>query len=439
MIWLLIAYGVLLLAIGLLDMGRAKSFDAYVLADRNRGWFLVGTSILASVVGASATLGVADLAFRKGFPAFWWLGSGALGLLVCGLFIARRIREIRVCTLADLVGIMIGSPARRAVSLVIVIGWTGIIAAQFTAAARILLALAGWSYLQALAVAGAVILAYCVLGGQLSVLKTDLLQFLLIVAGLAAALGYLYGKTGLPPGGVRLELLNDSFGWKDFWYFQLIVGSGFIIGPDIFSRLLTSRDSATARRSALLAGAALLPVSAAIVAIGVWGRHFAALPPGMSILPWILAHEFPSWLGVLFSFALLSAIISSSDTCLISAAAIAEHDLLRGERVWRTRLVMLAIGLAAVLLAGINADIIGTLLLAYSLFNCGVIPPVLVAVLAWPSRRLNPGMAAAAVLAGGSLGIAGSIMDLDWLSMLGLGVSLLLALAALGRPFAQPA
>ena len=432
MTWILITYGIVMLGIGLLDAGKVKTFDSYVLAGRERSARMVGASILASVVGASATLGVADLAYQVGFPAFWWLGSGAIGLFLCGFFVAGKIRDLGVCSLADLVQAMIGPLARKVVSLVIVIGWTGIIAAQFVAAAKIISALTGWNYSFSLAVSGACIIAYCLLGGQVSVLKTDAVQLVLMLSGLAVTLWVLYGRTGLPETGIQ-QLLGGSLGINRFWYFLVVVGSGFIIGPDIFSRLLTSRDSGSARRSAFLSGSLLLLVSAGIVAIGLWARIYSSLPEGVSVLPWILEHELSAGMGSLLSLGLLSAIISSSDTCLISAAAIAEHDLLLGSKVWRTRLIILSLGVAALVIAGLEADIINTLLLAYSLFNCGVIPPVLAAILIWPRRRMHEGITIAAILAGGSLGVTGKIMGLDWVTMLGMGISMLITLAAVKR------
>ena len=430
MTWILIIYGIVILGIGLLDLGKVRTFDSYVLAGRERRAPMVGASILASVVGASATLGVADLAFQVGFPAFWWLGSGAIGLFLCGFFVAGKIRGLGVYTLADLVQQLVGPAARRVVSLVIVIGWTGIIAAQFVAAAKVISSITGWEYLFSLAVSSACIIGYCLLGGQLSVLKTDALQLFLMLAGLAITLWVLFGRTGIAGTGIQLQLFNESFGMGKAWYFLLVVGAGFIIGPDIFSRLLTARSPAAARGSAFLSGFLLLVVSAGIVAIGIWARNYAPMEEGQSVLPWILEHEVPSWLGALLSFGLLSAIISSSDTCLMSAAAIAEHDLLMGCKVWRIRVIILALGLAAVTIAGMEDDIINTLLLAYSLFNCGVIPPVLAAVLIWPGRRLKEGLTVAAILAGGSLGITGKLLGADKITLLGMTVSLLLSLLA---------
>ncbi len=433
MTWLLIVYVIIMLGIGLMDVGKVKSFDNYVLAGRKRSAPMVGTSILASVVGASATLGVADLAFQVGLPAFWWLGSGALGLLVCGFFVAGKIRLLKVYTLADLVQILVGPAARRMVSLLIVVGWTGIIAAQFTAAAKIIDTFSILGYGQALIISGICIVAYCLLGGQLSVLKTDALQFLLMLTGLGLTLFLLFSRTGFPASGNHLQLLTDSFGINSFFYFLIVVGSGFIIGPDIFSRLLTARDGIAARRSAFMAGMILFFLSLGIVALGVWAREYSSVPEGASVLPFLLENEVPDWLGILFSFGLLSAIVSSSDTCLISAAAVAEHDLLRGSNVRRTRLIILAMGGAAIVIAGLEADIISTLLLAFSLFNCGVIPPVFIAAVAWPSRRLNEPMVIAAIILGGGLGIAGKVTGLDYITILGMAVSLLFSLAGIRK------
>jgi len=328
---------------------------------------------------------------------------------------------------------MIGPEARRIISLVIVAGWTGIIAAQFTAAAKIISTVTSVSYLPALVISGACIIAYCLLGGQLSVLKTDALQLGLMGTGLLLALWILFSRTGFSDFSGQLGFFNDSFGSLNLLYFLLVVGSGFIIGPDIFSRLLTARDGDAARGSALLAGTILVFLSAVIVLLGVWAREYVILPEGASVLPYLLENEIPAWLGILLSFGLISAIVSSSDTCLMSAAAIAEHDLFQGLSVLRTRGIILLMGLVSMVIAGLEADIISTLLLAFSLFNCGVIPPVLIAITAWPKHRLSQHLAIVAVLSGGGLGIAGKLSGLEWLTILGMAVSALVSLAGIRK------
>ena len=57
----------------------------FFVNSRSSGALITGTSILASCVGGSATIGMVGLAWLIGTPAFWWLGSG-----VCGLLLAER-------------------------------------------------------------------------------------------------------------------------------------------------------------------------------------------------------------------------------------------------------------------------------------------------------------------------------------------------------------
>ena len=68
----------------------------------------VGASILVSCVGASATLGMIGMAFSLGTPAFWWLGAGAVGLVLLSLLLAPAVRETGAYTMPQLVESVLG-------------------------------------------------------------------------------------------------------------------------------------------------------------------------------------------------------------------------------------------------------------------------------------------------------------------------------------------
>ena len=427
----LILYAFGLILIGWLDAKRVHNFDDYVLAGRNRNGTIIGASLLASVVGASATMGVVSMAYKLGLPAFWWLGSGAIGLIIMGVTIAKKLAEYDVYTLADLVEKLIGSFARKVVSVVVVLGWTGIVAAQYVAAAQIVESLTGFSYVQALVLSGLFVTVYCALGGQSSVLKTDFLQVVLMLLGIGLALFFLYYSTGLPEQGFDLNLLNSDFGFSSWAYFMLIVGSGFIVGPDVFSRIFTAKDAAAARKGAIGSGVLLAVVSIAIVMIGVWAKYFIEVPQGEKALLYILNNHLPSWLGFLLSFGLLSAIISSADTCLITASTTFEHDILCNTRVFSARMMTLVLGIIAIGIAWLKADIIGTLLVAYSIFNGGVIPPLFIAIIFSHKRRINIRLAICAIVVGATLGVLSGIMGEDVLAMYGIISSTVISIIAI--------
>jgi len=49
--------------------------------------FITG-SLLATIIGASATIGMAGLGFTRGLTGAWWVLVGSVGLIVLGFFFA---------------------------------------------------------------------------------------------------------------------------------------------------------------------------------------------------------------------------------------------------------------------------------------------------------------------------------------------------------------
>lgn len=432
---ILIVYAIIVVAIGFLDSRKVKGFDDYVLAGRNRGTLLVTSSTLATIIGASATIGIVNLTYAKGFPAFWWLGSGAIGLILGGFFVARNIYDIRAYTLADIVDKLLGRWTRRAVSVVIVVAWVGIIAAQYVAAANIIAGLCGMTYITSLILTAVFITLYCTMGGQASVLKTDFFQLGFIFIGLGTALWALYGKTGMPADGLKFELVNDKFPISAVGCMMLIVGSAFMIGPDIFGRMFTAKSSTVARRSMLISGVLLALISVAIVMIGLWAKNFADIPAAQKqqVLPWLMLNAMPRWLGVILALGLLSALLSSADTCIMTASTTFEHDIRGRSSVSAARIATVAISVAAVLVAWENRSILQMLLVAYSIFNCSVFPVLLLAILFYRKRRLHPIFSVVGIIAGGVMGCLYGITKNQDFALYGMAASAVFAIFALYR------
>lgn len=424
----LMVYAVGLIILGWLDSRKVVNFSDYVLAGRSRGGIIIAASLLASVVGASATIGVVDLAYKVGMPAFWWLGSGAIGFLLLGLTIAKKLSTYDIFTLADLVEKLNGVAARWLVSVVVVVVWTGIVGAQYVAAAEIVSQISGWSYHTSLIIAGSFVTVYCVLGGQASVMKTDFLQVILMVLGLGLTLFFLFNSTGLPKGGIDLSLINKDFGLSKWVYFMLIVGSGFLVGPDVFSRIFTAKGASSARKGVFIAGVLLLFVSIAIVMIGIWAKNFIEIPSGHKALLYILANNLPDWLGFLLLFGILSAIISSADTCLITASTTFEHDIICGTNVFRARLLTLILGFIAIIVVWKNKDIIQILLFSYSIFNSGVIPPLLLSILVSHKKRMHIVITSMAIFVGSGMGVLSGVTGESSYAMIGMGISTIISI-----------
>lgn len=429
---LLLIYMVLFLAIGVIDFRRTRGFDDYVVAGRRQTTPMVTFSLLASVVGASSTMGVINMGYKIGFPAFWWLGVGAIGLTLQAIWISARIKASEAYTLPDLAEKFFGREVRYAVALVVVIAWPGIVAAQFIAAAKIVATLVSYDIFWITVVTSSVIIAYSVLGGQSSILKTDFIQFGILAVAIVYLAATLYGTE--PVAGMRFELINADFTGYKWFHFLFLVGGSYVICPIIFSRLFTAASPEVARKSAMIAGMSLFAVSALITLIGVWAHYNLGELAGADVLTSIITTKLPQVGAMIVIFGILSAIISSADTCLIVTASVVEHDIFGGKKVNATRLFVVITGIFAIMIALKKQDIIGTLLLAYSIFTAGIAPPMFIALVTSAKRRLNRWLVMAAILIGGGLALGSDLVGIESLALAGMAISCVLSVVAMYVP-----
>lgn len=408
-------------------------FVDYIAAGQDRGSLAVFLTLMATMLGASATLGVAAKAETIGFPAVWWLASGAVGLALQGWLLSGRIRDTGARTLPELAGRTAGPAARRLVAGVIAVAWPGVVGAQFAAAGSLVGALAGagngatWP-VWACAVA---VTFHTLLGGQRGVVRTDAVQMAVLAAGFGGLFAWVFGGRcgGNAVSWDAIRPVGVAFGWREVAFSLLTVGGAYFLGPDIASRSLLARDGRTARRAVFWASPALLAFAVGITLAGMWAGENS---PGGGNPLFRLAALLPWPLRGCLAAGLVAALLSSADTCLVNAGAILANDLLGRRNVGTARATVLAVGAAATGLALAGGDIIGILLKAYSVYTPGVVCPLAAAIVAGRVRRKRLWLAA--VAAGGVCGLAGALWPAAGeLPAIGMGLSLLLALGAVGR------
>ncbi len=416
------------------DYKKTRNFDDFVVAGRKQPGSFIVMSLMATMIGASATLGVADKAYSTGFPAFWWLLVGAVGLILQSILLSEKIRAYDAYTLPDIARKTAGTEGQVLIAFIIMLSWTGIIAAQFVAFSAIISFMSGNANTTSLLIfTSAAIIIYTAVGGQLSIIKTDAVQFVLLAAGMIYTFYYLY--TGSVPGSIvpalsGLELINSKFGWMDVIYYLFIVGGTYFIGPDVFSRNFSAKDGKTARKAAFTAGLLLAGFSFIITMIGVWAQANITNPGQTSILVYIMSTHLPQTGAVLLAVGLMAALISSADTCLVTTAAIIENDILQHHRVLHTRIYVVLVGLVALIIAVLKKDIISLLLTTYSVFAPGIVCPLFIAIWFYKRKDLHKPLWLAAIIAGGGCGIAASVIHISILPLIGMGVSMVLSLLA---------
>ena len=105
MIYLLVIsiYFAIVITVGVLSRRKAKRIDDFFVAGRKGSPVLITGSLLATIVGGSATIGMAGLGFSRGLTGAWWLLVGCIGLAISSLLFAGKVRSYGLYTLPELV------------------------------------------------------------------------------------------------------------------------------------------------------------------------------------------------------------------------------------------------------------------------------------------------------------------------------------------------
>ena len=411
---------------------KVRGLEDFHLAGKSLRILLLTGTFCASIVGASSTLGMAGLGYSKGLPGAWWMLSGTVGLLLLAAFFTEKIRAEGCYTLPELVGRFYGERTRLAASLLIAVSWVGVIAVQIVASGKVLGAIFGGDETVFMIACTTVFVLYTAHGGQSSVVRTDIVQFLIIITGMAV----LFFKAVTAAGPEAWQGLSfptsDRMGGWDVLSMLMVVGSAYLVGPDMYSRIFSAHSPRDAKISAIISALILVPLAFLITFLGIFSRSlYPALPPEQAIPALLTGLVSPGVQG-LVAAALLAAFMSSADTSLMTATSILTLDIYKKARpsagtnhlLNASRIIALILGACALILAVSLPSIIKTLMIAYTVFTGGLLVPV-VAGFYRDRLGLTPGGAQAALVGGG----ATAILFSQSYPLLGMGVSLLLLFA----------
>jgi len=433
-------YFLVMIAIGLVSRREAKGTDDFLVAGRKGSSLFITGSLLATIVGGSATVGMAGLGFTRGLTGAWWLLVGSIGLVILGLFLAKKVRNLALYTLPELVGKQYDRRMALATSLLIVIAWVGIVAGQIIAAGQILSVVGVGNPLLWMVLFTIVFVTYTLLGGQYAIIRTDTLQTVIIFIGIFGGLALLFSNLG-GWSGLKSSLSPEQFAFPTSSQFSgielikllLLVGLAYVVGPDMYSRLFCAKDSRTARASVFWAALFIVPLAFGITLIGMGAAVlFPQILPEQAF-PMMIKEILPPFMGSIVLAALLCAVMSSADTTLLSASTILVVNIVgwfkpalsEGKILSLSRWGVVALGICSLVLALVLKGVINALLFAYTVYTAGVILPVLAGFYKKQLRVTSSG-AMAALIGGGSIGLISKLFDIKYLDLGALLISGLL-------------
>jgi SSS family solute:Na+ symporter len=394
---LLIVYSFGIVGLGIWTARLVRGSSEFFVAGRSLGPGLILASMLAANIGAGSTVGAAGLAYRDGLSAWWWVGSAGLGSLVFAFFVAPRLwqlaKEHDFYTTGDYLEFRYSATVRGVTTALIGVGVLALLAGQLIAGATILNVLTGMPRWAGALTGGAIMTIYFTAGGLLGTAWVNTLQLIVMLVGLLLALPVAVDSVGgfaAVSGGAVPAQFGDvlySSGSGSGWTLLFLLGPAFIISPGLIQKAYGGASASAVRTGVALNAVALLGFALVPVLFGMIAR--VALPgitDPNAVLPSVLTHELPPWLGAIALAAVFSTEVDTCDAILFMLSTSASKDLYKrfmnpaasdAQLLRVGRATAIAGGAIGVLLSIWLQTVIGAITVFYSLLVVTLFVPVI--------------------------------------------------------------
>ena len=427
-----IIYLVFMLGVGVWFFFRDKNQTekGYFLGDRKMGAWVAALSAGASDMSAWVLMGLPTSIYALGLGQVWIAVGLALGYSLSWIYEAPRLRTFSI-TANDSITIpqyltnrfLSKSKALQIISAVVfLVAYTIYAASSIKACGTLFNTVTGLDTTIAMYLAAVIVVGYTFLGGFSAVSWTDFFQGMLVLA--AMFIVPLAADAMLEAG--NFSPINDAAYWNAFSSWQEIVsglawGLGYFGMPHIIIRFMSIKSQPELRKSAKIGiswTAIILTFSAFVGVIGRMFIGFDEVVNNNSLVFIVMTRRiFPAIISGVILSAILAAAMSTADSQLLAAASAFASDVYRPvirkdkagnrEMLWASRIVVLFIAIAALIIASNpNAGSIMALVSnAWGVFGAAFGPAILLSLF-W--RRFT--------FPGAACGIfVGAVVDIAWL------------------------
>src|SRR4051794_6287996 len=425
---------------GLMVRKYVGKVEQFLVAGREMDVYLGIASLAATEFGIVTCMYTAQNGYEKGFAGATPGILMAVAMAGVGLtgFVIKPLRDSGVMTIPELFEKKFGPRIRWAAGVVIVLGGLLNMGVFLRTGGQFLVLVSGLDvrYLEIMMTALLVgVAVYTILGGMLSVLVTDYMQFIVMSAGLIVVTILIlmnvgwenlvttveshYGAGGFNP------FINPTMGWQYVLFNLMLNTAAVLTWQTTIARVLAAKDTNTGRKvytrtSFFFVCRFLIP--------GIWGiAALATLGPvanTLEAMPRYLSTAVPAGLMGILIAAMLAADMSTDSSYMLTWCSVIYNDVLAPFRRGRpmsesrgilwNRFIVAGIGIF-LLIYGLWYKLHGNLweyLQTTGTIYLSSMSVLLIACCYW--KRANNWGAYGAILIGAALPIALLSTDLFW-------------------------
>ena len=338
-----VVYLLVVLGIGAWGYTKTNTVEDFWVYGRELGPWLATWSFVANFVSAVSVIGFIGSVYADGYAIMTGIVFGLMLGISALYFVVHKVRELNQVTLPDIIAEVTGREWSRPIAATILLGnaWVYLIM-QLVGASLLVTTITGVPYKYMVWVIGVVFIAYTVLGGLVSVAWTDLLQGTLMVATVFVAFAYmaldLGGITAINAEFAAMSAANVAPLGRGTYTLIGVVGSIVAFFGTIFTggnyiiRINATRDVRTAKFH--LAASGVILSAFYIVLVWLGGATTIALDnAGLGVenvdraFPVLITEYLPTSVGIVIILAVMSAILSTTDTRLHTTGVTTSNDL----------------------------------------------------------------------------------------------------------------
>jgi solute:Na+ symporter, SSS family len=444
------AYVLLQMIVGVVVSRSIRTEDDYLRAGRSLGPALAGFSIFATWFGAETCIGAAGAVYERGLSATRADPFGyAICIVILAAVLAVPLWKAQITTLGDLFRRRYSAGVEQLAVLLMIptsVLWAG---AQIRAFGQVLASSSdGLSASTGIAMAVGTVLVYTMFGGLLADAWTDLIQGIVLAVGLLVLTAAVVWGLGGPavalanvdparwawtaPGEPTIEVVNR-------WAIPIL---GSITAQELVARVVACRSPQVAQRSAWMAAFGYLAIGVLPVGLGLMATQVTLyVPDAEHVLPALASIHLSQAGYVLFIGALVSAILSTVNSCLLVAGSLISHNLVvprlpsitEPGKLAAARIGVLCCGLVAWWLALTSDSVLGLVEEASGFGSAGIL---VLLIFALKGRFGGPAAAAAGLLAGIAVWVLAHFvyaLPWDYLASVGAAFAAYFAVAVVER------
>ena len=368
--------------IGVIVRKYVRQLSDFIVAGRSLRLFVAIATLTGTELGLVTVMYNAELGFKHGFSAFHVGIIETVCILAIGLtgFIVYKLRELRVMTIPEFYEMKFGRNVRIIGGFLLATGGILNMGLFLQAGARFMMGVTGYSNPAGLKLFMSVmlimVLVYTVMGGMVSVVLNDFLQFIVLSIGMLVGSYFAITKIGWGNLFRAPETVNQAS-----WFNPVAEGSGFGTIYVIFMVVLTFSAGALWQSGTLRALAAKSPKVAkqlfawssvsylarrvipmlwgicAFVFISQTPKLLSAFQGPDAInsqfgMPIFLAKILPSGFLGLIAAGMFAAFMSTHDSYLLSWSSVITQDIVaplkKGELSDKSRMLITRISIVSI-------------------------------------------------------------------------------------------